>query len=115
MSNMKHDYKVGDGVSWNGYSDSYAGTVVKVTAGRVYVVEDEAKLLNGFDSGEPDALVAHPGGFCANVTGEQRYEYKPGQGGQIMFTVRKDGKVMRAESNYCTLGHGRYKHHDYNF
>jgi len=111
----KHDYKVGDGVSWNGYSDSYAGTVVRVSPSRVYVVEDAASLLNGFDSGQPDAIVAHAGGFCANVTGTQRYEYKPGSGSQITFTLRKDGRMMRAESTYCYLRHGRHKHHDYNF
>lgn len=115
MSNAKHDFKVGDGVSWNGHSDSYAGTVVRVSATRVCVVEDEAVLLNGFDSGEPDALVATPGGFCAHVEGRQRYEYKPGSGSRITFTLRKDGRMMRAESTYCFLTPGRSKHHDYNF
>lgn len=115
MNNAKHEYKVGDGVSWNGYSDSYAGTVVRVSASRVYVVEDKATLLNGFDSGEPDALVCAPGGFCGHTSGIQRYEYAPGDGSPIMFSVRKDGKVMREQSTYCYLSPGRGKHHDYNF
>lgn len=115
MSNMKHDFKVGDGVTWNGHSDSYAGTVVRVSAVRVWVVEDEATLLNWFDSGEADALVCTPGGFCGHTSGVQRYEYKPVNGSPIMFSVRKDGKVMREQSTYSHLGHGRNKHHDYNF
>lgn len=112
---MKHDYKVGDGVCWNGHSDSYAGTVVRVSQTRVCVVEDEATLLNGFDSGEADALVMTAGGFCGHVEGIQRYEFKPGTGPEVVFTVRMDGKVMRAGSTYCTLSPGRHKHHDYNF
>jgi hypothetical protein len=111
----KHGYTVGEGVCWNGYSDVRAGTVVRVSNSRVYVVEDNARLLNGFDSGEPDALTVSIGGFAAHVTGEQRYEFSPGNGPELLFTARKGGRVVMAGCADTTLGRGRVKHYDYNF
>ena len=132
-SKMDNEFKVGDGVSWSLFSDRFAGTVVKVTRCRVHVVEDDAKLLNGPNSGEEDALQVHPGGFCANVQGNQRYEYSRGSGRSYLFTLRNDKKRrydsetkqwndvveqefrLKSANGYGSLSHGRTKHYDYNF
>jgi hypothetical protein len=127
-------YKIGDGVTWTGYSDRYAGTVVKVTRTQVHVVEDDATLLNGATSNESDALQVFPGGFVAHVEGRQRYEYSPRlNGGKLKFTLRNKKKrrydadtqqwndiveqeyQMAGATTSAFLSHGRRKHHDYNF
>ena len=131
MDNL--NYKIGDGVSWGLFSDRFAGTVVKVTRCRVHVVEDDAKLMNGATSNEPDALQVFPGGFCAHVEGKQRYEYSRGNGRSYLFTLRNDKKKrydaktrqwnevveqefrLKSANGYGRLSHGRTKHHDYNF
>jgi len=118
MDEQNTTFKVGDGVHWSGYSDVYAGTVTRVTAKSVWVVEDEAKLLNGADSGESDALIFYPGGFSAHVTGRQRYAFSPGTGTGTRFTLRANGRWVEAGSNPvrgAALSPGRVKHHDYNF
>jgi hypothetical protein len=111
---------VGVGASWTGYSDRYAGTIVKVTAKTIQAQEDKAELLNGFKSGEPDALTFTPGGFCGHVEGVQRYAYTPDPDGEIVtFTLRSNGhwvKSKTAANNGPRLRIGtRNKHHDYNF
>jgi hypothetical protein len=111
---------VGTGATWNGYSDHYAGTIVKVTAKTIQVQEDRADLLNGFKSGEPDALVFTPGGFCGHTSGFQRYTYTPDPEGEIVtFTLRSNGQWVKAKTPARSgprLRIGvRSKHHDYNF
>jgi hypothetical protein len=76
-------YNIGDGATLWGYSDGRAATVIAVTACTVTVREDKATLLNGCDSGAPDALVCTPGGFAGHVEGTQRYDYAPDAAGAV--------------------------------
>ena len=115
-------FRVGDGVRWAAGTDCCAGTVVKVTPKSVIVVEDEAKLLNGFSSGEPDALKFTPGGFVGHTSGTQRYEFSPGNGPELRFTLRKTGLFKLAGTpvggsmrGWGNLYKGRRKYYDYNF
>ena len=111
---------VGMGATWNGYSDRYAGTIVKVTPKTIQVQEDAAELLNGFKSGESDALTFHAGGFCGHTEGVQRYTYTPDPAGEIVtFTLRGNGHWVKSKTPARSgprLRIGtRDKHHDYNF
>jgi hypothetical protein len=125
-------FAVGDGVHWNAGTDCDSGTVVRVTPKSIYVVEDEAKLLNSTDSGAPDALKFYPGGFVGHTAGRQRYEFSPGSGEPIRFSLRTRRDRAGAETtlfkqsgtgsattgsmrNWGVLYHGRHKHYDYNF
>jgi len=85
----------GDGVHWNGWSDIYAGHVVAVSGRTIWVVEAEAELLNGPDSGEADAMKFTPGGFCGHFSGSQRYAFAPGTGEPVKFTRRGNGDWIR--------------------
>jgi len=112
----------GQGVSWNAGTDTRAGTVWSVAPNVIHVVEDVARLLNGPDSNEPDKLQFSPGGFCGHMSGEQRYEYAPGDGRPIAFTLRKNGEykllgtsISGSMSAWGWLTDCRHKHHDYNF
>ena len=66
--------EVGMGVSLCGWSDVHAYTVVGVSAsGKSFEIQrDKATLLNGVNSGEPDALRFQAGGFCGHTSGRQR-------------------------------------------
>lgn len=115
--------KVGDGATEICCSDCHAYTVVKVSpSGKtIWLQRDIATLLNGVDSGEPDALKCHPGGFAANIQGLQRYEFKRDTMGVIRkATLRKNGNekypygiVGTSRSNVC-IG-VRNEYYDYNF
>ena len=80
----KFDLEVGDGVTISGWSDSDVYTVVSVSkSGNSAVVrEDKSTLLNGVNSGEPDALKFYPGGFAGHTTGTQRWRHEPDPDGQ---------------------------------
>jgi hypothetical protein len=111
---------VGMGATWNGYSDRYAGTIVKITPKSIQVQEDKAELLNGPKSGEPDAMHFESGGFCGHMSGEQRYAYSPDPEGEIVtFTLRDNGHWVKsktpARSGPRLRVGTRSKHHDYNF
>lgn len=112
--------KVGEGVTMLYFSDRHAGTIIDVSpSGKtVRVQRDTATLLNGPDSGEPDALVFHAGGFCGHMTGVQRYAYAPDPDGAIYtFTLRKNGRYVRKGESVggCRLVSGRSESYDYNF
>ncbi len=122
IEELERTFEPGDGVTWGQGSDCAAGTVVRVTAKTVFVVEDEAKLLNKAGSGEADALNFSPGGFVGHTSGTQRYEYSPGSGPEIKFTFRGTGRFKQAGAStrgslraWGNLSHGRRKHYDYNF
>ena len=110
---------VGMGATELCYSDSYAYTIVKVSpSGKTIIMQqDTATLLNGFDSGEPDALVMYPGGFTGHVEGQQRYDYARNlQGLRRKATLRKDGKYGMVGSSRSNVRIGiRAEHYDYNF
>lgn len=116
---------VGMGATTHGYSDSHAHTIIAVAKSgkRITLQRDRATLLNGGNSGEPDALHFEIGGFCAHVTGKQRYQIEPDpQGTTDDYSLRvykgKSYWVRVGESAKggmrCTIGE-RYEHYDFNF
>jgi hypothetical protein len=112
--------KVGDGATYTIATDSQAGTIIKRTPKTIIWQRDVAKLLNGVDSGEPDALHFSPGGFVGHTSGRQRHEFSPDPDGQrIKFSRRANGawKVAghRTTSRGCYLSAGRHEHYDFNF
>ena len=118
---MEHNVKVGDGCTIRYYSDRQAATVVEVRGNRVVVQEDDAKLLNGADSGEDDALKFSPGGFLGHTSGKQRWECtKNPDGTKWEFSLRKSGRWVisgeRDTNGATTLNvEGRFHHYDFNF
>lgn len=121
MSYATQDIQVGTRVSFSGYSDVHPGTVISRTAKRLIVREDKGTLLNGANSGEPDAMKCYPGGFAAHFDGKQRWHIEEDPEGQIVyFTWReKVGKWIRQGSSMKEQGgklfDGWHKHYDFNF
>jgi len=116
-------YRVGDGATVAGYSDSYACTIVEISkSGKTIVLrEDHADLLNGVDSGADDAMTFTPGGFVGHWEGQQRYSYKPNPNGRVIKASfrKKVGRFVESglkpeQGGSVSLGI-RAKHHDYNF
>jgi hypothetical protein len=114
---------VGEGATKHLYSDSHAYTVERVSpSGKTaWIRRDKATLLNGPDSGEPDALKVYPGGFAAHTTGVQRYRYEPDPDGKLVKVTRRQngrwkvsGWPTRSPGGVVTFGHRR-EHYDYNF
>lgn len=117
---------VGMGATIYGYSDAHACTVIAVSKSgkEVTLRQDIATLLNGATSGEPDALKVYPGGFCAHVTGVQRYSYADDPNGTVRrFSLRtlKNGDTRWIEVGQSTKGGTRAilgkraEHYDFNF
>jgi hypothetical protein len=112
-------FNVGDGATVHGYSDSRSYTVIAVSKGgkKITLQRDRVKLLNGADSGEPDALKVYPGGFAAHTEGRQRWDTQPDSNGPVTAaTLRKDGHWRQSG---CTdsgrVSEGRSERYDYNF
>ena len=128
---IANPYKVGDGVTLCGYSDREAYTVIAVTPKTITIQRDKATLLNGFDSGEPDALQFSPGGFCGHTYGQQRYSYERNPNGSIgkchmrkrptlVWTKGEDGRYSDVPTADFRHGSsrvvaGRSEYYDYNF
>lgn len=120
-------FQVNDKATFNLYSDSNAGYIVKVSKSgkKVWFCRAEAKLLNGANSGEPDALEFSPGGFCGHTSGFQRWQIAetPRNERPTCFTLRvqKNGEEiwkMVGHGTYspgCTLSGGHHHHYDFNF
>jgi hypothetical protein len=113
--------EVGMGLTEHGYSDSHAYTVVKVSkSGKTcWATRDKATLLNGVNSGEPDALKFEPGGFCGHTSGTQRYSYESDMDGHpFRFSLTKRGWRLAGTSQQAgggvTMG-VRHEHYDFNF
>lgn len=116
------EIKEGCGAAIHGYSDIHSATVIKVWPGgkKVTLQRDSAKLLNGVDSGEPDALKFSPGGFVGHVSGEQRWELTPDPlGWKSDYTLRSNGRWILVGDNQNRGSRaiiGERKHHrDFNF
>lgn len=118
------EFEVGQGVCWGAGTDLDCGTIVKISAAgtTIWVVEDEAVLLNGARSGAADALTFTPGGFVGHTSGEQRWEFKPGTGAPQRFTLRATGEFKLSGTSihgsmrgWGNLSAGRAKHYDFNF
>lgn len=115
-------YKVGDPVTYVVYTDADAGWVSKVSPnGKTIEVEFARQtLLNGANSGEPDALHFSPGGFCGHVSGEQRWKIERQDNPKVSkFTLRKSGmwKIAGHATNSpgCVLFSGHRPYYDFNF
>jgi len=117
--------QVGCGVGMASYSDVYCGTIIKRSKDgkRLKVRMGQAKLINGFDSGEPDALTCDVGGFCGHVEGRQRYEMSDDPNGSVYefsyrpksgYFVQKGSKGPFTGGFRLILG-GMVHKHDYNF
>ena len=103
--------KVGDGATVYLYTDSHAGTIVKVTKCTVTVRRDKAIIDPNF---KPEFIL---GGFCAHCTNqnEQRYTYEPNENGELT-TVYWSKKYNRyGQPGDIHLGKGRHEFYDYNF
>ena len=106
------EFAVGDGATLVGWSDLHAYTVIARTAKTLTLQRDVAKLLNGYDSGEPDALQFAPGGFCGHTSGAQRYAYEQDQNGhKIVARLTKRGWAVNGQRIIA----GRAEHYDFNF
>lgn len=114
--------KLNDPVTYTIYSDSTAGWVSKVSPNGKTIEVECAKqtLLNGANSGEPDALSFSPGGFVGHTYGTQRWlierdEFPIKQ----KFSLRKNGQWKVAghatKSPGCVLREGHSPHYDFNF
>ena len=134
-----HRFAPGDLATFTVYSDAHAGWIESVSPNgrKVTFREGHARLLNGANSGEPDALKVTPGGFSAHTEGKQRWEITPNpQGALTTFTLRQytvsnwnreAGKPV-AETRWIwkRVGHntnspglslhkGHHHHYDFNF
>ncbi len=106
------DLAIGDGVTFHGYSDKEAYTVISRTKSKVIAQMDKATIDPSF---RPDFV---SGGFVAHCTNqsEQTYTYEPDPNGSIMEITfsKKDGRMYsKGTKSMVTLG--RRKFYDYNF
>lgn len=120
--NIIDTLKVGDPVTHHMYSDSNAGWVSAVSRnGRQVEVElARAQLLNGPDSGAPDALKFSPGGFCGHMSGNQRWLLtRDEHPKKLVFTKRSNGRYRLRGAHYRGRGDelsaGHHHHYDFNF
>ena len=114
--------KVNDEVTYVLYTDADAGWVSKVSPdGKTIEVEfGKQTLLNGANSGEPDALHFSPGGFMGHVSGVQRWKVERAENPVTRkFTLRKSGqwKIAKHPTNSpgCVLVSGHSPYYDFNF
>lgn len=123
--------EVGMGATFTMWTDRYACTIIEVRRnGREVVLQrDKATLLNGFKSGEPDALEFSPGGFVGHTSGTQRHNYQRDPKGERIIVTRREvknrdgstrivwkrkGDPARRPGGYAKLGI-RVEHYDYNY
>lgn len=113
---------INDPVTYTTYTDGAAGWVSKVSPnGKTIEVEfAKATLLNGPNSGEPDALQFSPGGFCGHMYGTQRWKLERVSNAMVRkFTLRQNGVWKVAghgtRSPGCALSKGHHHYYDYNF
>ena len=109
------EFKAGDGCTVCGYSDNKAHTVISVSpSGKtIWIRRDKATLLNGANSGEPDALRCYPGGFAAHFEGTQRYSYEPDETATV-YACRNTKRGWKHPHGGRIIT-GRHEHYDFNF
>ncbi len=100
--------------------DVYEVVAVSKSGAMLSLYPVEAVLLNGFNSGEPDALVSHPGGFAHHVEGQQRYRYELAPESERHPERVSKAHWARRRGSYQAPGRNRlvpgaHKHYDYNF
>lgn len=108
-------FTLGEGATACYYSDRKAGTVVAISkSGKTMQVRRDNAVLNN-----KDELTFSPGGFCAHVSGTQKYDYTPDADGAVTtFSLRSNGKWVEKgqeahQGTKCIAG--RHQFYDYNF
>lgn len=97
---VKHDFKVGDGVSYSAGSDRYPGTVIRVTNTRIFVQDDKYECTSPASAyGADDAVFK----FTPNT-----------EGGVRMYSVKNNGRIS-GKGGYGGIGHGRRYYQDPSF
>jgi hypothetical protein len=113
----------GDFVTYTIWTDRVVYEVLEVKANgkTLELREAAARLLNGPNSGEPDALHFSPGGFFGHTSGAQRWEVKPDRDGQRLRVTWRPAigawkpVGIRTSSPGCRIRPGAHPHHDFNF
>lgn len=130
MSNTISNPQVGDEVTHIRWTDATAGWIKSVSkSGNTVEVEyADQTLLNGANSGEPDALQFEAGGFLGHTSGVQRWKIERknlcsccGNNGCFTqkFTRRSNGRwlvsgqSMKSPGGDLIAGHA--PHYDFNF
>ena len=100
-----------------GYSDIHAHEVVREVSPKCMEIRRmKATLLNGVNSGEPDALEFSPGGFCGHTSGVQRYKFEQDETAKT-FRIRLHSDTVWRDANgnkYSVTSEPR-EHYDFNF
>lgn len=123
MNTPPHLFKVGDKATHTLHTDRRAGYIVSVSPNgkTVWFAEAQAKLLNGANSGEPDALEFTPGGYVGHTSGTQRWEVAevPMDGYLGKFTLRSNNRwKVSGGGTYTpgnTLNAGHSPYYDFNY
>lgn len=105
------EFAVGEHVTICGYSDRDVAQIVKRTPKSITIRRCQQDLLNGPDSGEPDALKVIPGGFSAHTSGVQRWKIGEQFGDEIVCRF-KQGRIR---CNLGTITLGSHPYYDFNF
>ena len=117
--------EVGDKWTFIVYSDRHACYVEEISKNGQQLVLREAKatLLNGANSGHPEALQFSPGGFLGHTSGEQIYEIEPNPEGAIRRVSlrfvngrpkwKQVGEPAKSPGCCAVPGHSHY--YDFNF
>lgn len=107
------EIEVGDGVTYQLYTDSYACTVIKRTPKTITIQRDKATLSPDF---KPKFI---PGGFSAHCTNneEQSYTYERDPNGDIYVChwSEKEGRFRSGSDGSFKIRRGRHEFYDYNF
>lgn len=99
-----------------GWTDRQAFEVTRVVSERTLEVRRlKATLLNGVNSGQPDALQFSPGGFCGHTSGTQRYSFEP-DASNAVIRIRLGKKGWKdAHGNRYSVGDEPREFYDFNF
>jgi len=114
--------KINEPVTHSLYTDADAGWVTSVSPNGKTIEVEFAKqtLLNGVNSGQPDALNFTIGGFLGHTGGRQRWSVERDENPRkSKFTLRKNGQwklvgsSTKSPGNVLEPGHDPY--YDFNF
>lgn len=117
MSYVDQSVQVGDLVNYSVGSDLFPAVVISLTPKRLKVRTMKATLLNGVNSGEPDALEFSPGGFVGHTSGTQRWDITEDEDGTVRaFSWReKKGQWRMTGFDNSRLYVGVRHNYDFNF
>lgn len=85
--------QVGDQVHFNGYTDIYPGTVVKVTMTSVIVRRDKFERASDWT---PEYVAGGFSAHCTNQFDQRNYITEDPDGPEIKFTERATGEYVQA-------------------